>query len=739
MDRSKFKLRPRFSIAVLLPIGIVVAVTVCVVAWALIYAALHIDEAAIDRQTRLVERSVANKSVEVTVQQQASAIWDEAVNRITVGDMEWINNHLGTWLNEYYNFDSAYIVDLNNEPVYAMVDGKWVDAEAYRASQPIIEPMIKTLRETMTVPMAEGNFAEATRRDITVINGRPALVALSPIANDMGPTLQSPGQEFIHIVVRFLDASFIQEVTESSLVQAARFSWIPETGTRASASLFNLAKEPIGYITWSADRPGQRLMRDITPALMLSMAILFLIVWVMARKLFHTSSELEASEAQAQHIAFHDTLTGLPNRALFNDRLEQALARVRRGHEPIALLYLDLDRFKMVNDTLGHPAGDALICEVAGRLRGLVRSTDTVVRLGGDEFAIIQTDVTSQGAITTLCSHVIASIAEPIEVFGSNTSVGISIGVATSDMGSDASELLRKADIALYQAKTDGRNCFRIFAETMDFTLQRRQTIAQDLQNAVLRDELTLRYQPVFAPDGVRMVGVEALVRWLHPTQGLLPPAAFIQIAEETGLIVPVGNWVLRQACIAGARLPDIVMAVNVSAVQMRAAGFAENVAAVLAETGMPPERLELEITESVLLDDQDLAVSTIKALHEIGVKVALDDFGTGYSSIGYLRTFAVDKIKIDRSFIKNLADDPGAEPIVQAIIGLGCAMGMQVTAEGVETVEQQRFLVEAGCHLLQGFLLSGPLPFEDIEALCTAPNVQRFRQARGPERRGAA
>lgn len=730
--------RRKFSLAVLLPMALVIAGTIGLVSAVLVWAANGADSIARERQTRLVQRAVTAGIEAIGRQQESVTIWDEAITHLRDFDGEWLDGNIGIWLYEYFRIDRVFVLGADNVPIYGMMGGRRVDAGFYTAHQSVVQPIVDRLRAEVLV---EAEDAEpASHFEVAVLENRPAVIGVVPIVTDTGKIVQARGSEYVHIAIRFLDTGFLTSITENSLVDKARFSW---TGTKGPEeghfAVLGANGQPVGWIVWTADEPGARLIQQIAPYLIAAAAIMIVLVWLMARRLYRTSSELEASEAQAQHLAFHDALTGMPNRALFANRLEHALARVRRSGERIALLYMDLDRFKYVNDTFGHPAGDELIREFSGRLQKIIRASDTLARLGGDEFAIIQTGVADEASTMALCRRILEAVAEPFAVVGQEAFVGVTIGVALApDSASDASELVRKADIALYRAKSEGRNRFRIFAQDMDETVQRRQIIESELRKALDSDQLELHYQPLFSSDGLSVAGVEALVRWNHPEHGLLSPAAFIPIAEDCGLILPLGEWVLRSACLAGTRLADITVAVNVSALQIRAPGFPEMVKSVVAETGMDPRRLELEITESALLDDQPRAVATIRALHEIGVRVALDDFGTGYSSLSYLRTFAVDKIKIDRSFVKNLADEAGAETIVEAIVGLGRAMGMQVTAEGVETQDQLKFLAKTGCHQVQGFLLSRPVPFSELEAI-TARTTRRARSRAGEPRRDVA
>jgi predicted signal transduction protein with EAL and GGDEF domain len=349
-----------------------------------------------------------------------------------------------------------------------------------------------------------------------------------------------------------------------------------------------------------------------------------------------------------------------------------------------------------------------------------------VSRLGGDEFAIIQGNITDAAETTALCDRIIEAVAQPFQLLGSAAFVGVSIGVAiTPGAGLDRAELMRKADIALYRAKVEGRNRYRIFSEEMDDSVQRRRAIEEELRAALAADDqLQLVYQPLYSAGKGDLRGVEALLRWNHPKHGVISPAVFIPIAEESGLIHPLGDWVLREACRAGRRWPIRSIAVNVSPVQFRSPRFAAKVLQILEEEGLEPTRLELEITESVLLDSAELSTLTMSALRNSGVRIALDDFGTGYSSLKYLQKFAVDKIKIDRSFVQNLETDAASDAIIQAMVDLARAMGVQVTAEGVETAEQRAFLERIGCNELQGFLLSRPLGADQVDSVLgtTAP-----------------
>ena len=418
------------------------------------------------------------------------------------------------------------------------------------------------------------------------------------------------------------------------------------------------------------------------------------------------------AEAQVRHMALHDALTGLPNRTLFRDRLDQAITYARRARTSFAVLACDLDRFKAVNDSLGHPAGDALLRVVAERMRNVLRPYDTLARLGGDEFAIVLTYLDAAGDAGGIAERLIAAVSQPIDLDGQSVEVGVSIGVAVAtDRDRDPDELFKRADIALYEAKAAGRNTHREFEPGAGARIATRGQLALDMKEAIRSREFHLAYQPVVDARSGAVVTFEALMRWRHPVQGEIPPGAFIALAEETGLIVPLGAWALQEACREAASWPaPIRVAVNVSVVQLRRAGLEATVMAALAASGLPADRLKLEVTESVLMQDAESVIAGLHRLRALGVRIALDDFGTGYSSLSYLRRFPFDQIKIDRSFIRDIAD-PDAAAIVRAVVGIGERLGMGIVAEGVETAEQLELVRREGCTQVQGFLFSRPLP----------------------------
>jgi diguanylate cyclase (GGDEF)-like protein len=431
-------------------------------------------------------------------------------------------------------------------------------------------------------------------------------------------------------------------------------------------------------------------------------------------------TEQRRSEVKIEYMAHHDALTDLANRVLLNQRLEHALgARIHR-EEIVAVHHIDLDQFKAVNDTFGHPAGDKLLKMVADRLRGLVRASDTIARMGGDEFVIVQAPIKDPAEATSLAEQIIRSISEPFDIDGHQAMIGASVGIAVGPGdGLRPDRLLRNADLALYRAKGDGRGVFRFFQPAMDLQMQTRRLMEQDLRKALPAGEFELYYQPVVNLASNEVSGFEALIRWNHPQHGLVSPGTFIPLAEEIGFIVPMGEWVIREACATAAKWPgDARVAVNISAVQFRNPGLMQVIVGALASSGLNPTRLEIEITETVLLQNKEATLAVLHQLRALGVRIALDDFGTGYSSLTYLQSFPFDKIKIDRSFVKDITENSGSLNIVRAVAALASGMGMTATAEGVETREQLDSITSEGCTEMQGFLFSKPLPAREIERL---------------------
>jgi diguanylate cyclase (GGDEF)-like protein len=430
-------------------------------------------------------------------------------------------------------------------------------------------------------------------------------------------------------------------------------------------------------------------------------------------------TERRKTERRIAYMARHDALTNLPNRTVLSERMEEVLDHTDHQKE-FAVLCLDLDQFKQVNDTLGHAVGDALLRSVAARLLDCVRDTDTVVRLGGDEFAVVQSGVEGREDVAALAQRIVEAIARPFDLDGQQVTIGVSVGIAMAPgHGTTGDKLFKAADVALYRAKADGRGVWRFFETEMDVRLQARRKLEADLREALAKDEFELFYQPIYDLRKSRICGLEALLRWRHPTRGLISPMEFVAVSEEMGLIIPLGEWVLRHACKEASEWPrHVKLAVNVSAAQFRTGNLVQTVSNALAASGLSPRRLELEITESVLLANSEATLSTLHKLRSLGIGISMDDFGTGYSSLSYLHSFPFDKIKIDQSFIRDLQLTDGSGAIVRAVLSLGLSLGMRTTAEGVETTEQLAWLRREGCNEAQGYLFSNAVPQTEIPAV---------------------
>jgi diguanylate cyclase (GGDEF)-like protein len=438
--------------------------------------------------------------------------------------------------------------------------------------------------------------------------------------------------------------------------------------------------------------------------------------------------QLNTARERARHLATHDQLTGLANRTLFHDRLDQALSAARRGRHKLAVLFVDLDGFKAINDSLGHAVGDGLLRGLARRIAACLRETDTAGRLGGDEFAVLLTNLANETDAAMIAKKLLSALSEPIQFREQSMSIQCSVGIATFPRDTtDAEELIKKADTAMYHAKERGGNVFDFYTEDMNAAIQRRADIEGRLRNALEEDQLVVHYQPQFDLTRGRIIGAEALLRWQHPELGLVSPSHFLPIAEETGLIVPIGDWILQQACQQNAiwnRQQDrnLRVSVNVSSKQFLEPGFSDVVRTALHGTGLSAVSLELEITESSLLRDVEVTVNTLRNLKELGVRLAIDDFGTGYSALAYLKRLPIDVLKIDQSFVKALTTDPADATITETIVQLASGLNLTTIAEGVETLEQLLLLGSYGCNRMQGYLFGKPVPAETFEQWLESP-----------------
>lgn len=679
------------------------------------YATIQADSTSLERQKIFFTNGMRDRIAAVEREQESIAVWDDAVINTKAGNEVWIVDNISVWMYSYYGHDRVYILDAGDRPIHAMREGKVMAPASYSEDEPVLLPTVERVRRLIREPAKEnqaGGPVKLVAGDLVELDGRPAILSIMPLIPGTDRVVQAPGSEYLHISVQFITDAVLAKIAGQYLLTGARLLPLSQPVGEAAIPLVDSRGVILAFVGWDQERPGRALVREAGPALIGGALLAAGVLAFLLRRLRRTSLALQTSQDEAQYLAFHDTLTGLPNRALFEDRLRRALLTASHETAKVALLYLDLDRFKHVNDTLGHPAGDELVRQTAARLQQAIREVDTVARLGGDEFAMILIDVHDIRGAEDVSDGLLQKLQEPFKLADDQVFVSASIGIALSTgPDADADDLLRKADIALYEAKKNGRGRYEVFAGDMDDLLLRKRKVESELRHALNGGTgIKLAYQPVFAADGSTILGAEALIRWGHELHGALPPAQFIAIAEERGMIGQLGKWVLHEACrfAVGTDLPW--MAVNVSPLQLRDSDFVEQVVAILAETGLAPGRLQLEITESVLLDNNDTTRAALAALRQSGIAIVLDDFGTGYSSLNYLRRHAIDKLKIDRSFVNLLGRDESSVAIVRALVDLADALHVGVTAEGVETEEQKALLVAMGCREFQGYLLSLPL-----------------------------
>ena len=712
---------------------IIVAVAASVIALAALgfYTVSRVDQDSLDRQTHLAFNALAAERSDFRHQQQTATATPEAWIFARAFNLSWLDRNVGTRLNADFGHDQIYIVEASGKPIYGMEDGVRLDPSQLRLS-PIITASIQQAQQgTLRSPTVGRPLAS----DTVMINNMPAMVgivALSP----SNTVIQRAGlQRFLHVSVKYLDAALIKRMGEKFRLPNSRFETPSERGQGNSRiPVISSNNALLGYIAWDQIKPASSLINQLLPALTAVTGLIALVLTFLLYRFSRATLQLQESEAGAQRLALHDPLTDLPNRTLFDERLRLALQGMEKTQTKIALLYLDLDHFKHINDTLGHPAGDDLVRQVARRLEALVRKGDTVARLGGDEFGIVLETVEDICDVKSIAERLVAAIARPFDLTGEIVHIGASVGVVIApDAGAKAEDLRRKADIALYEAKKNGRSRYQLFNAGMDELLARRRRIESELRIALKTGEgLSLAFQPIMAADGRTILGAEALTRWHHPIHGAIPTGQFVSIAEQRGLIAELGSWVAKSAVafLATSNLPWV--AINVSPSELRDPGFASHLLTLLAEHGVAPSRLQIEITEGVLLEGKRTVTTVLRTLHSAGVAIALDDFGTGYSSLGYLRRHRIDKLKIDRSFIRELGRAPEDDAIVKTVIELAKALKLKVTAEGIETAAQFKRTVDLGCLEFQGFLFSEPLPAAELRRLFDhpAPRLIADRQA---------
>jgi diguanylate cyclase (GGDEF)-like protein len=723
----------RYLMFVLLPAAVAGAIALGIVFGLLRWGADEADRASISRQIDLVEVVVNGLKMRIAHDQESVTVWDDSVNAVqSTGNNDWLDANLGSWMNTYFGHDAAYVLDPNNAPIFSYTADDAVRSYSILAGS--ADRLARELRAKLSAESAhelDGRVLTPGASDIAVLAGRPAIVSVKPIVSDSGDIEQVPGTEHLHVAVRLLDGDFLQELERTYLFSGIRFSWEAKASTTEEAyPLLERSGRTVGYFVWEPYRPGTEMLARLHTPLLTVLASLVFIAMGLLWQLERRSRMVRERDDHLTFMALHDSLTGLANRVAFSQSLDRALADVR-AEQSLALLYLDLDHFKEVNDTLGHPVGDELIRQFAARLIEIASPACTISRLGGDEFTIIVPHVTTIDEAEGLAAAIVDRVRQPFQIEGNSIFIGVTIGIAFAPFhGVDRNEITRKADIALYHAKSTGRSRYAVYGEDMDALLHTKREMERDLRHALESgNELEVHYQPLFNVGSSRVAGVEALLRWKHPRNGWVSPELFVPLAEERGLIEKLGEFVLRSVCSAAAHWYDLTVSINVSAIELRNPAYAAKVASALLHHGMPPHRLELELTESALIDATGTCSRNVDALRALGVKIALDDFGTGFSTLDRLRDLNVDRIKIDRSFIRGFGREGGDESIVRTIVELARLRGLKTTAEGVESVDQQDALIKMGCDDLQGFLFSRAIPARELNMLLNADRKVPLRK----------
>jgi diguanylate cyclase (GGDEF)-like protein len=718
---SRFSGR-QFTRRIVYPMAGIMILMIVVVIGFLILSARQQNRLEIDGSTRLATTALQVKAREVGRNLRDYTIRPDVHENLHDGiDLGWAitDGNIGANLYSELGYEMVFVVAPGDKTIYSLIDGVPTKADA-------IGLMPRGLRDLLHVAAIQ---PDPTTSLIKSGNDVYVVAANGILPPSIDRSSVNPRDLTMLVFAKRLDQKFLDRMGHDYLLSDLAISFDEQHGKEASIPLMTQNRMYLGTISWSPPKPGNQLLSFIVPPLGLALLVLAAFSVLVVRNARRSTTALEESATRVSHLAHYDALTSLPNRVLFRERLDTALSSTSSQTSPVAVICLDLDNFKEVNDSLGHAAGDQLLQQVSERLKSCISYNDMVARLGGDEFAVIQIGSSQPQDAEELSRKLIESVRTPFIVEEHTLHIGVSVGIALADTTDGVPErLLKNADIALYRAKQGGRATYRIFEAQMDAELQERRGLEYDLRQAVLKNELELHYQPLIDLENQTVAAVEALVRWRHPVRGLVSPADFIPLAEETGLIVAIGEWVLETACSQALNWDRLRIAVNLSPVQFRNRELVETVRQVLQRTGLDPERLELEITESILINDAAAALEILNGLKSLGVKIAMDDFGTGYSSLGYLNSFPFDKIKIDRSFIGDLSDTEKSGAIVKSVISLGQSLKMVTTAEGVETSEQAAFLREQGCDQVQGFYFSKPVVAAELSAFVERWNSDKQR-----------
>jgi len=717
---------------------------------ALQHAITLADDLARDDERQLVTRFL-DRTMEADVSAQMGLInWDEAISHVDGAagsnrDMAWIDHEFGSYAWLTYNTDQAFMVRANGTLLRAWHMGRPVEQNAFQPLRRSVNALIaasrapgKTLGTAAgQIRLVDGSSWSVDRTGMPLprwagglvrAGGRVEIITVASVVPDKVAGLFNHSPAYF-VTLRPLDLAATSPMRRDLVLPDLSLTLRQSPSSRDNTiAVVGVDGVRLGWLRWTAKSPGPIILHRTAPMLW-SWILLFVGVLiggsVVLRRVWRITRELLASEAQARHNALHDAMSGLPNRVHYMQRLRHELAACIAGelHGDVFVAYIDLDGFKVVNDTLGHHVGDELVRQVALRLRQMLASGDFIARFGGDEFVVLRRAEGGRAMADQLGTQIMALLNNPFVISGHTIDVtcscGISWGPAQSE---DPGELLRRADIALYRAKQRGRSRYRRFTPDMDASVKLRLELEMELRRAIARDELSVAYQPIVAVGTGEIVGVEALLRWQHAERGAIRPDLFVPIAEQGGVMISLGNWMLRAVFSECRNWPACDISVNLSPIQIMAGEFLATIAALVRETGIDPSRVVLEITEGVMLDRSEHVLGVLRELNRMGFRIALDDFGVGYSSLNYLRLFQFERIKIDRSFVSNIESDVDAKAILCAIASLGHSLRMKVVAEGVETETQRRLVQAAGCEMVQGYLFWKPMSADKLRPLLDKP-----------------
>ena len=715
-----------------LPIVALAAAAFGVVIASLVLGAREADNIAFTRQRETIEHALDQHGLALARELRVQTVWTESYERTRARDTDWMRIFYGKYLTQLLGYDRIYVLAADDTPVFGFVPAG--DTQANFADiAGGMQDLLKAVRDPATklptynvveTPVRLGDGRLVRHRavaDVRAIDGKPASVIVSTILPD-GGYRGEPGKPMLLVAVEDVDKKFTKLLGDNFGFQ--NMEWAPRGAPSGyvGEAVTSLNGAPVGVLAWRKDRPGLEFIRRVVPGLAISLILIALLTYFLILWGNRQAKRLVESEENASLAARTDALTQLPNRVALHETFRELLQELKFQGSTLGVFLVDVDHLKDINDAFGTSVGDAVLVRTASRLRPLSAPVGVLARPDSDCFALLMPGLDSAAA-DELAVAIVAALAEPVDLGGgTRVFVTASVGYAMAPRDGDtADELLRRADLALERAKERGEHSALAFAPLMDQEVSYRRTLENALRTAVAKGAIDVAYQPLMDPGGSRVLGVEALARWNDAELGAVSPEIFIPLAEEAGLIQNIGELVLRRAVEDGKAWPGVNVAVNVSALQIHHGDIVEVVRDVLHESRFPADRLEIEITESVLLADEKRANEQMRGLQSLGVKVALDDFGTGYSSLQYLRRFGFDKLKIDRSFIDGAGSPQDSSVILASIIRLGHDLNLTITAEGVETLEQQRWLQASGCHQLQGYLFSRPLTAEQMSQFILA------------------